>query len=124
MTGRIYIVEDHPLMRQMLGEFLGATPGLQVCGMAASGEEALGQLERAGADLILVDVSLPQMSGVDLVREARARWPQLRCLMLSGHDSAQYTKHALSAGAQDYVMKGDADALLDAIQRTLGSETP
>ncbi len=119
MPFSIFIVEDHDIMSEMLREYIKDVPGLAVCGAAATGEAALEALEAlpaAQADLVLVDVSLPEMSGIDLVRTLHARWPNLPCLMLSGHREAAYVKRAREAGASGYVLKGDPHKLTQAIQ--------
>lgn len=120
---RICIVEDHEDTRRMLAEFVSHCAGLQVCGMAQSGEEALAQLDGANADLILIDVSLPGMSGIDLLRTTRERWPQLRCLVVSAFQEAMYGKRVLALGAQGYVTKGDPEQLFDAIPLALAGKT-
>jgi DNA-binding NarL/FixJ family response regulator len=74
-------------------------------------------------DLVLVDVSLPNMSGIELVAMIRQQMPQLRCLMLSGHNELEYVRRALAAGAWGYVTKGNPRVLLEAIQDVLAGET-
>ncbi len=130
---RIFIVEDHLYMREMLRQYLAADPRFDVCGAAATGEEALETLISAdaaeadpaagAADLMLVDMSLPGMSGADVVRALLERRPALRCLMYSGHSERRYVEQALSAGAHGYVLKGDPDELAEAIERVLSGET-
>ena len=122
MAGKIYIVEDHAIVREMLGMTVERMMGLSVCGTAASAEEALEQFEKAGADLVLVDMSLPGMSGSELIRAVSERWPGLRCLVLSAHAEAWYVEGALQAGARGYVLKGDPSELERAIRRVLGGE--
>lgn len=119
MHTRIYIIEDHAFMRTMLQEFLNRVPDLEVCGTAATAEEALQNALQTEPTLLLVDVALPGMSGIDLAREAQARWPDLPCLMLSGHHEPAYIEQALAAGARGYVLKGNPDAIVDAVQEVL-----
>ena len=99
---KIYIVEDHPFMREMLRDYLACLPDLEatVCGEANSGEAALEGLADVEADLVLVDVSLSGMSGIEFVEAAQERQTGLCCVMLSGHGEATYARQALAAGAR------------------------
>lgn len=119
MGSNIYIVEDHPLMQRMTKELINRMTNLQVCGVAATAQEALAQLPAAEVALVLVDVSLPDMSGIDLVRQLRAQHPDLCCLMLSGHQEQSYVQRALAAGARGYIAKGNPFELRDAIAQVL-----
>ena len=130
MTARIYIVEDHALMRRTLTDFIDDLPGFEVAGGAETAEQALEELDelgegaaRAGAvDLVLVDTRLPGVSGIELVRALKERWPAIRCLMLSGHEERTYIDQALEAGAQGYVLKGKSEEIPEAIRRVLGGD--
>jgi DNA-binding NarL/FixJ family response regulator len=119
MTTQIYIVEDHPLMRQVLCESVEKMPGLSVSGTAASAEEALTMLDGREVDLVLIDMSLPQMSGAELVGALQKRRPELPCLIVSGHRESIYVRQALLAGARGYVIKGDPYEIEEAIQEVL-----
>jgi len=120
MTVRIYAVEDHELMRGMLVEFLSLVPGFEVSGFASSAEEALGDPSLSGTSIVLVDVSLPGMTGIDFVRELRGAGGGPPCVMLSGHRDPSYVRHALAAGAVGYVVKGNPEELVHAIRTVLG----
>lgn len=122
MTHNIYIVEDHPTMRETINDFLDGEADLRVCGMAATGEEALERLPGLEPELVLIDTSLPGISGIALVSVLVERWPSLRCLMYSGHGETTYVEHALAAGARGYVLKGTPDELPKAIRRVIGGE--
>ncbi|MCE7985328.1 MAG: DNA-binding response regulator [Caldilinea sp. CFX5] len=119
MQANIYLVEDHPLMLRMTAEFINRMPDLQVCGTAATAQEALTDLPTATVDLVLVDVSLPDMDGIQLVSALRSQQPALRCLMLSGHQEQSYVQRALAVGARGYIAKGNPLELIDAIRRVL-----
>lgn len=108
---RIYIVEDHAVMCEMLADAIARMPELQLVGMSTTAEAALDELARTEVDLVLVDVSLPRMSGVDLVRTLKQSMPTLPCLMISGHVEVGYAEQALDAGACGYVLKGRPDDL-------------
>ena len=102
-------------MRNMMTEYVDSLPDLQVCGSVATAEEALAFLP-GQAELVLVDISLPAMSGIDLIRTIKVRWPHLKCLVCSGHDEASYVERALDAGAEGYVAKGSPAELTNALQ--------
>lgn len=117
---RVFVVEDHPVMRTMLCETIERHPQCRLLGTAASAEEALEALSTLEVDLALIDVSLPRMSGIDLVRCLKERPPEVRCLMVSGHVEPSYAMQALDAGACGYVLKGnpaDLDAAIAACNR-------
>lgn len=121
MVASVFIVEDHAVMRRMLHEYVKRQDWV-VCGEAETGEAALEQLDEAGANLVLVDVSLPKMSGIELAKKIQARWPGLRCLMLSGHGQASYVEQALAAGACGYVLKGNPHEIAEAMRQVLAGE--
>lgn len=120
---KLFIVEDHLVMREMLVAFLTNRSGYEVCGAAESAEEALGRLGELGYELALIDVSLPGISGIELVEAIRLRWPDIRCLMISGHGERSYVERALEAGARGYVLKGDPYELPEAIEQVMSGET-
>ena len=120
MMPRIFIVEDHEVIRASLRMMLEMEEDLQVCGEADSGEEALVAVAGAAPDLVLVDVSLPGMSGIELVEHLVERQPDVRCLMVSGHREKQYAQQALAVGAQGYIVKNSIiSELIDGIRQVL-----
>lgn len=120
MKQRIFIVEDHEVVRESYTMFIDLRDDLEVCGAVASGEEALENVPQADPDLLLVDISLPGMSGIDLLEQLREAGVTVPALMLTGHDSASYQSEARRAGAQGFVMKQDGPAALsDAISEAL-----
>ena len=122
MPTRIYIVEDHPIMRETLQDYLALQPDLEICGMAESAEAASEMLEAASPDLVLVDLSLPGRSGLDLVEEVQQRWGT-PCVILSGHGERTYVGRALACGARGYVLKGRPQDLPAAIAHVLEGGT-
>jgi DNA-binding NarL/FixJ family response regulator len=116
---RLFVVEDHPVMRQMVCEAIERQAEWVLSGAAVSAEEAMGELAVMTVDLVLVDVSLPRMSGIELVRALAERRPDLRCLMLSGHAEGSYAAQALAAGALGYILKGRPADLEAGIRATL-----
>jgi two-component system, NarL family, nitrate/nitrite response regulator NarL len=102
---RLVIVDDHSLVRDGLRARLSVVPGLQVIGEAASGAEALVLAAADAPDLMLVDVGMRGMNGIELATALRERHPQIRVLMLSMYDNREYVLSAIRAGARGYVLK-------------------
>lgn len=120
---RIYIVDDHSVVRHGLATLLARVPEFTVCGEAASFDEALAGIEAAKPDLAVIDITLKDRSGLDLIRDLRAKNPDFRALVLSMHDELEYAGRALRVGARGYVMKENADdVLVDAIRAVLRGE--
>jgi DNA-binding NarL/FixJ family response regulator len=116
----VLVVDDHPLMRDGISQLIDQQPDLRVCGGASSGPEALKALDRLEPDLMLVDISLPGMDGIELIKAVRKRAARLPLLVLSMHDESLYAERAVRAGAKGYVMKhASAEILLAAIRRVL-----
>ncbi len=122
MTINVYIIEDHPLMRDAIEKLFEVVTDIAVAGMAYSGEEALQQLSSIKADLVLVDIALPQMSGIEVIQEIQAQWPLLPVIAFSGHQEANYVRRALDAGAKGFVAKGDPSELVKAIRLVCAGE--
>ena len=104
-TIRLVIVDDHSLVRDGLRARLSVVAGLQVIGEAASGAEALRLADADPPDLMLVDVGMRGMNGIELATALRERHPQIRVLMLSMYDNREYVLSAVRAGARGYVLK-------------------
>jgi len=121
---RVLIVDDHPIVRQGLRRMIDPEPDLTVCGEAQSEREARTAIRELDPDVVIVDVSLAQGDGLELVRDVHAQRPRLPMLVLSMHDEAIYAGRLLAAGASGYIMKQAAsDQLLVALRRVLAGET-
>lgn len=107
-VAEVFIVEDHDMMRAMLAALIAAQPTVNLAGVARTGEEALVELKRTKADIVIVDVTLDGMNGFDFIQQLRLIRPEVRCLLVSGHSSIQYVQRARNVGAQGYVVKGDS----------------
>ena len=117
MKRRIFIVEDHPLVRESYIMFFNMTDDLEVCGSSSSAEEALEVLEEAKPDVLVVDVSLPGMSGIDLIETLQESHALLPTLVLTGHDNDVYRNGAADAGALCFKVKHDGpDEIVEAIR--------
>jgi DNA-binding NarL/FixJ family response regulator len=113
---RVILVEDHPLLRLGVRELLRNAPGYEVVGEAGSARAAFQLIESARPDVVLMDIVLPGMDGVVATREILRRRPEVKVLIVSGHDEVQDVRDALAAGAVGYVLKAEsADTLLQAL---------
>lgn len=113
---RIFLIDDHAIMRASLRSLLEREPDLTVCGEAASAASALAHIATLEVDLALVDVSLPDMNGIELVGLLRIDYPDLVLVMLSGHVERTYVERAMQAGAHGYLVKGQSGKLVDALR--------
>lgn len=113
---RLFLVDDHAIVRAGVRALLSGHDGLDVVGEAESGEEALVRVPEAGADVVLLDLSLPGMNGIATARALRAQVPGLRMVALSMHEDPEYVQGFLEAGGSGYVPKSSLEAqLVDAI---------
>jgi len=118
---RLLLADDHALVREGLKRILAAASDIEVVGEAANGDETLALVKQCDFDLALVDLSMPGLSGLDLVKRLRLEKPKLRILVLSMHGESQYAARALKAGASGYLTKDSAAAqLLGAIRKVAG----
>ncbi|HEU4530059.1 MAG TPA: response regulator transcription factor [Steroidobacteraceae bacterium] len=117
---RVLIVDDHPIVRQGLRRLIDQEEDLSVCGEAETVRDARAAIKEHNPDAIIVDISLKQGDGIELVRDARAHYPTLPILVLSMHDETIYAERMLSAGANGYIMKQAAsEQFLVAVRRVL-----
>jgi len=121
---RVLLVDDHEIARKGIRSVLATDAGLDVVSEAVDGEDAVKRTEELRPDIILLDITLPGISGIQAARQIRVISPDSRIIFLSQHDSIQIAKDALSVGAQGYVVKSDAGRdLLKAIQAVQQGET-
>ena len=112
----IVIVDDHALVREGTRQLLQQDSDLDIIGVAASGEEALEVLDRLRPDVALVDVNLPEMSGLDLARHVVTNWPSIHVLIVSAYDDFAYIVEALDIGVDGYLLKtASTKELIDAV---------
>ena len=102
---RVIIVDDHPVVRFGLASIIGLQPDMVVAGEAGSGEEARAVCNEREADIVLMDLRLPGISGVDAIRELRKSHPKLRFIVLTTYDGDEDIHRALECGAQSYLLK-------------------
>ena len=102
---KVLLVDDHPLVREGLRARLSGVNGIEVVGEAGDAAQAFEQVEHLRPDLVLMDVGMKQVNGIELTTRLRERHPTLRVLMLSMYDNPEYVHRALAAGARGYVLK-------------------
>ena len=117
---RILVVDDHPMMREGLRQLIASEPDLEVCCEAEDAATALRSIEEHQADLAIVDISLKESSGLELIKDLRIRRPVLPVLVLSMHDESLYAERVLRAGGQGYLMKHEGgEKIMAAIRHVL-----
>jgi DNA-binding NarL/FixJ family response regulator len=103
----VYLVDDHPLVREWLTNLINQLADMRVCGEAACSQEALEGVERVKPDVAIVDLSLKEGSGLDLVKNIKAHSSDTAVIVLSMHDERFYAERTIRAGARGYIMKGE-----------------
>ncbi len=115
---RIFIVDDHPIFRQGLAQLINQESDLCVCGEADDYQGALRAVAELNPDMVIVDITLKDMSGIDLIKEVRKLNRGIIMLVISMHDESLYAERALRAGARGYVMKQEAsESIVQAIRQ-------
>ncbi|WP_146341334.1 response regulator transcription factor [Nesterenkonia sp. NBAIMH1] len=120
---RVFLVDDHEIVRHGIAQLLNAEPGLEIVGEAAGVREALVRIPAVRPDVAVLDVHLPDGSGIDLCRSIRSDHPDIRCLILTGYDDDAASVAAVMAGASGHVLKNIRNRnLIDAIHRVSRGE--
>lgn len=121
---KIVIIDDHPLMREGIATALESEMDLTVCGEASSAEDAIELIGHASPHLAIVDISLPGMNGIELIKELQALYPEVLVLVVSRHDEDLYAERVIRAGARGYVMKQEGKTvIIQAVRRLLNGGT-
>ena len=120
----IILADDHTLMREGIRNIIEAVKGLKVIGEAGDGHQLLRMLKKTLPDMVILDISMPGLRGIEAAREIKAHYPEICILMLSMHKSQEFLAMALEAGASGYLLKEDTgDELLQAISRLRAGRT-
>jgi len=118
---RVFIVDDHPLVREGLTNLINGQDDLIICGEAKNSAQALDGIMKADPDVALIDISLENESGLELVKQLGSQYPQVALIVLSMHDETLFAERVLRAGARGYVMKHETSkSVLASIRRVLG----
>ena len=118
----ILLVEDHLIFAGVAVRLLNRLEDMEVVAVVKTAEDALQKLLHQKFDLVIVDVSLPKMNGINLVSLIYNQYPSLPCLMLSGHAHIHYVKRALAAGARGYILKDSSSGIIEGIRQVVKGE--
>lgn len=114
---RIYLADDHAIMREGLKHILSQIPDCQIVGENGDGAAALEEIEREKPDLVLLDISMPSMTGIEIARKLKRYHPGIKIIILSRHENEEYVKQIMKYGVQGYVLKEDAGSdLIKAVE--------
>lgn len=120
---RLFLIEDHPVTREGFAQLLNYQSDLHVCGQAGTAAKAMLGIDTLRPDLAIVDISLAESNGLELIKDIKTRHPRIPVLVLSTHDESLYAERALRAGARGYVMKqAPTSELMKAIREVLAGE--
>jgi len=121
---RILVADDHDLMRRGIKTLLQTHPGWEVCGEAHTGREAVSQTEELKPDIVVLDISMPDLNGMEAARRIRKVCPSTEILILSLHFSDQLIREIVEAGVRGYIVKSDSDRDLIVAVETLAKHKP
>src|SRR5213075_1448584 len=118
---RVLIADDHSLVRQGLRRYLDMAEDIDVVGEASNGEEAIALVEKASPDIVLLDIRMPGVDGLEAARRIREKFPKVGAIMLTAYDDRQFVVEAVRAGARGYVLKArDAEHLIQTVRLVAG----
>lgn len=120
---KIFLVDDHAILREGLKKLVSETQSLEVAGEASNGRDFLHQLENNPCDLVILDISMPDMDGLKVVEKLKEMKPHLKILILTMHDNREFFRHAIAMGVDGYMLKEDVyERLISAIKRIRDGE--
>lgn len=120
---RVYVVDDHPAIREALSDTIESTIDMDVCGEASSSDEAFHDIEEIQPDVAIVDISLYDAHGLNLVQNVQAQFPEISLIVFSMYDENVYAERAIRAGASGYLMKSEpTQNVIDAIRSTYNGD--
>jgi DNA-binding NarL/FixJ family response regulator len=117
MITSVFVADDHAIVREGLVSLLAAQPDIEVVGSARNGRDALSQVRKLKPQVVILDISMPELDGIEAARQILAETPGLPIIILSMHAGAQHVFHALEAGARGYLLKESAGReIIDAVR--------
>ncbi len=120
---KVFIVDDHKIFREGLTLLINRSDDLEICGEAEDTDTAMKSIKQLGPDIILLDITLKESSGLELIRDLQKVLPGIPVLILSMHDEIFYAERVIKAGAKGYIMKQESsDILMGAIKKVLGGK--
>jgi two-component system nitrate/nitrite response regulator NarL len=121
---KVLLVDDHAVVRDGIRARLESSAGFEVVGEAVNGREALQKTEELNPDVVLMDISMPVMNGMDAARQLRAGFPEVKVIILTMHEHKEYIQGVIRCGAQGYIVKDvSAQEMISAIKTVIGGET-
>jgi DNA-binding NarL/FixJ family response regulator len=111
---KVLIADDHRDFRKVVHDFLDRLPNVSVVGEATDGDDAIKKMEKLFPDVVLMDISMPLMNGIEATRIIKQRWPATKVLIATNHDDPMYRKQALEARADGFILKGSMKPSLEA----------
>jgi len=114
---KVLIADDHRDFRKVVHDFLDRLPNVSVVGEATNGDDAVKKVEKLFPDVVLMDISMPLMNGIEATRIIKQRWPKTKVLIATNHDDPMYRKQALEARADGFILKG---AMKPSLEATFG----
>ena len=123
MNIRVLVADDHAIIREGLRVMLGNQPDMKVVGVATNGREAIQLVDKHEPDIAVIDISMPELNGVEAIQQMMPRHPHLQVVVLSIHETKPYVYRALKAGARGYLVKETAGLeVVDAVRAVYGGE--
>ena len=123
MNIRVLVADDHAIVREGLGIMLGNQPDMEVVGLATNGREAIRMVDQYQPDVAVMDISMPELNGIEAISQMLPRHPNIKVIVLSIHETKPYVYRALKAGAKGYLIKETAGLeVVDAVREVYQGE--